>query len=56
MEAEASRFSPGLGHNAGTDMVDETGDHSEQVVVSGDVSMGLGSNDIAGEGGGVGLG
>lgn len=50
---EAPRFSLGLGHVAGTDVVEETGDHSEQAVVSGEASMGLG-NDIAG--GGVGLG
>ncbi|KAM1800826.1 hypothetical protein ACFX11_032505 [Malus domestica] len=57
---EAPRFSPGLGHDADADMIKETGDHSEQAVVSGEASMGLGSNDIAvgggGGGGGVGLG
>ncbi|KAM1050526.1 hypothetical protein ACFX13_032988 [Malus domestica] len=51
---EAPRFSPGLGHDADADMIKETGDHSEQTVVSGEASMGLGSNDIAV--GGVGLG
>lgn len=45
---EALRFSPGLGHDPGTDVVEETGDHSKQAMVGGEASMRLGSKDIAG--------
>ncbi|KAB2636510.1 hypothetical protein D8674_027044 [Pyrus ussuriensis x Pyrus communis] len=41
---EAPRFSPGLGHDVDTEVVEGAGVHSEQAVVDGEANMGVGSN------------
>lgn len=41
---EAPRFSPRLGHDVGTEVVDGVGVYSEQAVVGGEANLRVGSN------------